>query len=81
MQPTYQISFYKKLTDSTGHPVDAWQGVVDVRAPNEDCAIELGRQRFAQLKDVGVWWLRADYATVQKREPCKAPSSHQTKRC
>ena len=66
MQPKYQVSFYKKLTDSTGHPVDAWQGAVDVRAPSEDQAVELGKQRFAELKDVGVWWLRADYTTVEK---------------
>jgi hypothetical protein len=73
MQPTYHISFYKQITDSTGHSVDAWQGVVDVRAPNEDRAVELGRQRFAELKDVGVWSLRADYATVEKLAPGKHP--------
>lgn len=69
MQPTYQISFYKKLTDSTGHPVDAWQGAVDVRAPSENRAVELGRLRFAELKDVGTWSLRADYAKVEKLAP------------
>ncbi len=65
MQQIYHVSFFKRLIDSTGHPVHAWQGAVDVRATDEECAIELGRQRFAQIKNVAAWSLRADYETVE----------------
>lgn len=65
MQQTYHLDFFKTVSDSTGHPVDAWQGAVEVRATNRDTAIELGRRKFAELKDVAAWSLRADYQTVQ----------------
>ncbi len=65
MQQIYHVSFFKRLTDSTGHPVNAWQGAVDVRASDEERAIELGRQRFAEIKDVSEWSLRADYEIVE----------------
>ncbi|MBV9249292.1 MAG: hypothetical protein JO227_08625 [Acetobacteraceae bacterium] len=65
MEPNYRVSFYKKLVDSTGHPVDAVQGAVEVRAPSEQQAVELARPRFAELGHVRVWSLRADYATVE----------------
>jgi hypothetical protein len=65
MKQIYRVSFFKKLTDSNGHPVDAWQGAVEVRATSRDGAIDLARPRFADLKDVGSWTLRADYETVE----------------
>jgi len=61
----YRVSFFKNLVDSYGHPVDACQGVVEVRAPSEDRALELARQRFAKLKYVRSWSLRADYEKVE----------------
>jgi hypothetical protein len=63
---TYRISFFKNLTDSTGHPVDACQGVIEVRAPTRDRAIELAKSAFARFKDVLIWSLRADYQTVER---------------
>ena len=49
MEQIYRVSFFKQLADSTGHPVDACQGAVEVRAPTEDRAIELARKMFAKL--------------------------------
>ncbi len=65
MEQIYRVSFFKNLTDSYGRPVDACQGSVEVRAPGQGRAIELARQRFAELKDVEVWSLRADYEKVE----------------
>ena len=65
MTQIYRVSFFKNLVDSYGHPVDACQGVVEVRAPSEDRALELARQRFAKLKYVRSWSLRADYEKVE----------------
>ncbi len=71
MQRTYRVSFFKRLVDSYGHRVDPCQGVVEVRAADQDRAIELARQQFAELKDVAHWSLRADYEKVELPEACK----------
>jgi hypothetical protein len=61
----YRVSFFKKLVDSTGHPFEPCQGVVDTRALDQELAIENARLKFAEIKDVGDWSLRADYASVE----------------
>ena len=65
MGHSYRISFFKSLVDSTGHPVDACQGIVEVDAADQEHAIKAARRTFARLKDVGKWSLRADYETVE----------------
>ena len=61
----YRVAFYKRLVDSNGHPVDACQGVVEVRGPNKERARTDARLRFAELKGVSPWSLRADYEIVE----------------
>jgi hypothetical protein len=65
MEKIYYVSFFKNLVDSNGRPVDSCQGAVEVRATDRDHAIELARQRFAEMKDVAEWSLRADYEKVE----------------
>jgi hypothetical protein len=65
MRQVYRVSFFKKLVDSTGHPVDACQGVVDIRATSRERAVANARLKFAEIKDVGDWSLRADYENVE----------------
>ena len=65
MEPIYRVRFFKKLVDSTGHAVDACQGVLEVRASSESRAIEIARARFAEMGQIKAWWLRADYETVE----------------
>jgi hypothetical protein len=65
MDHVYRIAFFKRLTDSTGHPANPCQGVVEVRASSEDRAIELARRRFAELAGVSTWSFRADYETIE----------------
>ena len=65
MEKIYRVSFFKSLTDSTGHLFKPCQGTVEVHAPNESRAIAIARQRFAEREDVGVWSLRADYEKVE----------------
>jgi hypothetical protein len=66
MEPIYRVSFFKTLVDSTGHPVDACQGVIEVHAPSEERAIDEARIEFAKLKQVMTWRLRADYAKAER---------------
>lgn len=64
MKPVYQVTFFKKVTDSTGHDIDVCQGVVEVHAASREQAIALARTKFAELQEVTAWWLRADRETV-----------------
>ncbi len=61
----YRVAFYKRLVDSNGHPADPCQGVLEVRGQNRARAVTDARLRFAALKGVSHWSLRADYETVQ----------------
>jgi hypothetical protein len=65
MDQVYQIAFFKRLTDSTGHPANPCQGIVEVKASSKDRAIELARRRFAELTGVSVWSSRADYEKIK----------------
>ncbi len=52
MKQLYRVSFFKKLTDSTGHPVDVIQGAVEVDGDRKSRAINAARRKFAELKGV-----------------------------
>jgi hypothetical protein len=75
MGHSYRISFFKSLVDSTGHPVEACQGIVEVAAADREHAITAARREFAKLKDVGTWSLRADYQTVEAM-PARKRAAH-----
>ena len=62
----YRVSFFKTLCDSTGHRAEACQGVVEVRGETRDDAVENARHRFAELKGMPNWSLRADYDMVEE---------------
>jgi len=77
MLRTYRVSFFKRLADSTGHAVDAWQGSVELSAPSKAEAIAIARRSFAEAEDVCRWSLRADYETVELLPPHgKPPGRH-----
>lgn len=65
MKPIYRVSFFKRLSDSTGHEIDACQGVVDVQAVSETAAVEMARLQFAELQGVKSWLQRADSEKVE----------------
>ncbi len=65
MDQIYRVGFYKRLVDSNGHPVDACQGIVEVRGSSRDRAIADARLQFAKTSGVSNWSLRADYETVE----------------
>ena len=65
MNQLYRICFFKKLVDSTGHPVDACQDDLKVLASAQERAIEDARLMFAIRRDIPHWSLHADYETVE----------------
>jgi hypothetical protein len=79
MNSWYRVCFFKRLTDSTGHPVNACQGTFEVHALDQEGATEDGRLAFAKLRGIPHWSLHADYETVEllcirKRIPKSARS-------
>ncbi len=75
MKRIYRVSFFKRLTDSTGHPSDVCQGTVEVDGDRKARALDAARRRFAELKDVVAWTLRADYAKVEVVGNCHPASN------
>jgi uncharacterized protein YfaQ (DUF2300 family) len=65
MKQNYRVSFFKQLVDSTGHPFDVCQGVVEVHAISRKAAVDDAKRIFAELKDVKDWSLRADHEGVE----------------
>jgi hypothetical protein len=65
MEKIYYVRFFKRLVNSNGRPATPCQGAVEVRATDQDRAIELAKQRFAELKGVVDWSMRADYEMVE----------------
>ena len=61
----YRVSFHKYLIDSSGHPADPCQGVVEVHASNPERAVEMAQLLFASDKGVHDWTLRADHAKAE----------------
>jgi hypothetical protein len=76
MEQDYRVSFFKKLVDSTGHPANAWQGVVAVRAINPEAAGTAAKRMFAKSRDVKDWSLRADYEIVEPLPATKQTSKN-----
>ena len=65
MNKLYRICFFKKLVDSTGHPVDACQDDLKILAPAQERAVEDARLIFAERREIPHWSLHADYETVE----------------
>ena len=75
MMRTYRVSFFKRLADSTGHSVEAWQGSVEIAATSRPRAIEAARRKFAHAGNVGLWSLRADYDRIERLPARDKPSA------
>lgn len=65
MNRLYRICFFKRLVDSTGHPVDACQDDLRILASAQEQAIEDARLVFAKRREIPHWSLHADYETVE----------------
>ncbi len=75
MNKLYRICFFKKLVDSTGHPVDACQDDLKVFASAQERAIEDARLIFAERREIPHWSLHADYETVEVLPERTRPSA------
>ena len=66
MKPTYEVTFFKRIADSTGHCTDAEQGRVSVSIDRHPTAsvVEAASECFARACGVPDWRQRADYARI-----------------
>lgn len=71
MDPVYRVSFFKVLLNSTGHPFEVLQAMIEVHAPKSDQAGDRAKSKFAELEDVASWSLRADYTRIELLEDRK----------
>lgn len=69
----YRVTFLKKVTSGIGNDVDVCQAVIEVRAVNRARAIELARNRFAELRNLKHWWLHADRETIEEAAASSKP--------
>ncbi len=65
MDQIYRVSFFKRLVDDYGHPVDACQAVIELYASSRERAIEGARRKFAKASNIPDWSLHADYAAAE----------------
>jgi hypothetical protein len=57
----YQVTFFKNLTSSDGHPFKCVQQKIAIRlAKNVDRAVEAAQRRYERLRHVHHWTLQAD---------------------
>jgi hypothetical protein len=65
MNQLYRVCFFKGLTDSTGHPVNACQATFEIQALDREAATKDARLAFAKLRSIPYWSFHADYETVE----------------
>lgn len=70
---TYQISFFKTLLSSNGHPFRCLQGQVEVNAHTPEQAAQRAEQRFERLHRLAKWNLWADSVDICEVHRCTGP--------
>lgn len=65
--PRYQISFFKNLVNSDGHPFRCLQGSLEIRdATSSTQAAAQAEKEFEMLNHVPNWNLRADSIDISE---------------
>jgi hypothetical protein len=69
----YQVRFYKRVLNSSGHPFRVLQRTILVsRSENPEDAIRTAQQQFEQLEGVPAWYLHADFVEIDAAEQPQA---------
>ena len=63
----FQVSFYKKLLSSDGHPFNCLQRSFDVVGKDGDRAIAAAKRRLERSGHVPSWQLRADSLELKEK--------------
>jgi len=58
--PAFRIKFLKRVCDATGHETIICQRAFEVKARDQDEAIDRAKDCFTVAEAASAWWLRAD---------------------
>jgi len=75
--PLYAASFYKTLSDDTGHERRVCQRVVEVDAGTRTLALVEAKELFCALERISDWSWHADEIALHEGNAAKMPSVHQ----
>jgi hypothetical protein len=65
----YQVRFYKRLQNSSGHPFSVLQRTIVVsRSETVEDAVRIAQQQFERLEEVRDWHLHADFVETDAEE-------------
>jgi hypothetical protein len=65
----YEVRFYKRVQNSSGHPFSVLQRTISVsRSETIEDAIRIAQEQFEQLEGVRAWHLRADFVETQAED-------------
>lgn len=78
--PHYEVTFFKHVVSSYGHPLKAPQATISVWADNVKEAERQAMGRFAALRGIAHWNMHADLVEVTMRgtTPAGSPSTSAT---
>jgi hypothetical protein len=58
----YEVRFYKRVQNSSGHPFSVLQRTIAVsRSETLEDAIKIAQQQFEELEGIRAWHLHADF--------------------
>lgn len=65
----YAVSFWKLLSDDTGHEADTLQYRVEIQAEDPGTAVETATQRFCRFGRIVRWSDHADEIRIREIRP------------
>jgi hypothetical protein len=71
--PCYRVSFFKTVSDDTGHERAVCQRAVEVEANDPDAALRPARELFCKLENIPHWSVHADSCATEALQLQPAP--------
>jgi len=75
--PVYTATFYKTVSDDTGHERKVCQRVVEVEANTQASALVSARDLFCMLERIADWSWHADEIGLHERSTAERAPVHQ----
>jgi hypothetical protein len=74
IMPAYQVTFFKHLVDSSGHPFHCPQQCITIVGHDADEALRAAEAEFRRTRNTRHWTTHADDVEVQLVNEPSAPS-------
>lgn len=63
----YVFTFFKRVTDTAGHEIEAPQDAIELSSTTLRDAVEIATRRFAEKRHIPDWSLHADRIAISVR--------------